>query len=66
MQKIVDEKSKKFVEQIAAAGKPFEIVTVAGSRGRYFNEHGKGEMPVSHQTENSHQKQQQKQLEEAY
>ena len=47
MWKFVDESFKK---QIAGAGKWSVIVADAGTRGQCFKEHGKGEMPVSHQT----------------
>ena len=53
---------KSFWKQIAAAVKSSAIVTGEGTR-RYINEHGRGEMTVSHQTENPHRHQQQPSLE---
>ena len=50
---------KSFWKQLAAAVKSSAIVTGEGTRGGYINEHGRGEMTISHQTENPHHHQQQ-------
>ena len=52
---------KIFEKQVAAARKSSVIVTIAGKRGRYFNKTGKGEMPISHKIESSHQQQEEQQ-----